>query len=255
MDHIVTECRNNVLRIGFNRAERKNAITAAMYQALADALGAAGADRGVRVVLIHGSAEVFTAGNDLHDFLADPPRDASSPVFQFLHALSRFGKPVIAAVGGLAVGVGTTMLLHCDLVYCASGTQFSLPFVNLALCPEAASSLLLPRLAGYQRAAELLMTGEPFSAERAREIGLVNEIVPAERLLDAALAVAEKLAAKPPAALTATKALMKRWLTAPVEEAMAAEGETFLRQVLSAEATEAISAFFEKRTPDFSKFG
>ena len=255
MDHILTERRDSVLRIEFNRADKKNAITAAMYQALAEALLAAETDGFVRVVLVHGKADIFTAGNDLQDFLANPPRDESTPVFRFLRAVSHFGKPLVAAVGGLAVGVGTTMLLHCDLVFCAPGTRFSLPFVNLALCPEAASSYLLPRLAGYQRAAELLMLGEPFSAERAREIGLVNEIVAPEKLLDTAWASAARLAQKPAASLVATKALMKRGLIGPIDQAMAAESAVFLEYLGSPEAKEAFSAFLEKRAPDFSKFG
>lgn len=255
MDHILTERRDSVLRIEFNRADKKNAITAAMYQALAEALLAGETDDSVRVALVHGKADIFTAGNDLQDFLANPPRDESTPVFRFLRAVSHFGKPLVAAVGGLAVGVGTTMLLHCDLVFCAPGTRFSLPFVNLALCPEAASSYLLPRLAGYQRAAELLMLGEPFSAERAREIGLVNEIVAPEKLLDTAWATASRLAQKPAASLIATKALMKRGLIGPVEQAMAAESAVFRERLGSPEAKEAFSAFLEKRAPDFSKFG
>ena len=192
MNKILTEREGGVLRIQFNRAEKKNAITAAMYQALAHALRDAERDNAVRVALLHGAPDAFTAGNDLQDFLASPPRSNDAPGFQFLRAIHDFPKPLIAAVSGLAVGVGTTMLLHCDLVYCAPGTLFSLPFVNLGLCPEAGSSFLLPRLAGYQKAAELLMLGEPFSAETAKEIGLVNAIVPAEALVATAMATARQ---------------------------------------------------------------
>jgi enoyl-CoA hydratase/carnithine racemase len=254
MNTILTENDGGVLRIQFNRPEKKNAITAAMYQALAHALRHADRDPAVRVALMHGAPDTFTAGNDLHDFLASPPHSTDAPVFQFLRAIHDFSKPLVAAVSGLAVGVGTTMLLHCDLVYCAPGTRFSLPFVDLGLCPEAASSFLLPRLVGYQRAAELLMLGEPFEAEFARDIGLVNEIVPAGTLLERAMAVAQKLAAKPVASLRETKMLMKQGIHEAVKLAMGDESEAFRERLASPEAKEALTAFLEKRAPDFSKF-
>ena len=255
MNKILTENEDGVLRVQFNRAEKKNAITAAMYQALAHALRHAERDNAVRVVLILGATEVFTAGNDLQDFLANPPRSADAPAFQFLRAIHEFPKPLIEAVSGLAVGIGTTMLLHCDLVYCSPGTRFSLPFVDLGLCPEAGSSFLLPRLAGYQKAAELLMLGEPFGAETAKEIGLVNAIVPAEALVAAAMATARKLAAKPAASLRETKMLMKQGIHEAVRLAMGDESEAFRERLESPEAKEAFAAFLEKRQPDFSKFG
>jgi len=255
MDHILTERGDGVLRIEFNRPEKKNAITAAMYGALAEALVAADADDAVRVVLIHGKPDAFTSGNDLGDFLANPPRDENAPTFRFLRAVSQFGKPLVAAVSGVAVGIGTTLLLHCDLVYAAGGTRFALPFVNLALVPEAASSFLLPRLAGWQRAAELLLLGEPFSDEKAREIGLVNEIVAPEALLDTAMAAARKLAQKPPGALRLTKSLMKQGLIAEIGLAMTREGKVFAERLNAPEAKEAFNAFLEKRKPDFSRFG
>ena len=254
MNKILTEYEGGVLRIQFNRAEKKNAITAAMYQALAHALRHAERESAVRVALIHGAPEVFTAGNDLQDFLASPPRSTDTPVFQFLRAIHEFPKPLVAAVSGLAVGVGTTMLLHCDLVYCTPETRFSLPFVNLGLCPEAGSSFLLPRLAGYQRAAELLMLGEPFAAETAKQIGLVNAIVPTEALLATAMATAKKLAAKPAASLRETKMLMKQGIHEAVKLAMGDESEAFRERLESLEAKEAFAAFLEKRQPDFSKF-
>ena len=254
MNKILTEHEGGVLRIQFNRAEKKNAITAAMYQALAHALRHAERESAVRVALIHGAPDVFTSGNDLQDFLASPPRSTDAPVFQFLRAIHEFPKPLVAAVSGLAVGIGTTMLLHCDLVYCAPGTRFSVPFVNLGLCPEAGSSFLLPRLTGYQRAAELLMLGEPFAAETAKEIGLVNAIVPAESLLATAMATAKKLAAKPAASLRETKTLMKQGIHEAVKLAMGDEGEAFRERLESPEAKEAFAAFLEKRQPDFSKF-
>ncbi|MGC2519504.1 MAG: enoyl-CoA hydratase [Burkholderiales bacterium] len=254
MGHILTECRDGVLRIGFDRAEKKNAITVAMYRALAEALDAAAADGAVRVVLFHGKPGIFTSGNDLSDFLANPPRDENAPTFRFLRVLSHFDKPLVAAVSGAAIGIGTTMLLHCDLVYAAPGTQFVLPFVNLALVPEAASSFLLARLAGWARAAELLLLGEPFGADKAKEIGLINEIVAPGELLDTALASARKLAAKPPAALRLTKSLMKQGMIAAVEQAMAREARAFGERLNSPEAKEAFSAFLEKRKPDFTRF-
>ena len=253
MNKILTEHESGVLRIQFNRAEKKNAITAAMYQALAHALRHAERDNAVRVALVHGAPDVFTAGNDLQDFLASPPHSTDAPVFQFLRAIHEFPKPLVAAVSGLAVGIGTTMLLHCDFVYCAPGTRFSLPFVNLGLCPEAGSSFLLPRLAGYQRAAELLMLGEPFGADTAKEIGLVNAIVSAELLLATAMATAGKLAAKPAASLRETKTLMKQGIHDAVKLAMGDESEAFRERLESPEAKEAFAAFLEKRQPDFSK--
>lgn len=254
MNRIVTELEGGILRVQFNRADKKNAITAAMYQALAHALRHAERDNAVRVALIHGTPGVFTAGNDLQDFLANPPRSSDAPAFQFIRAIHEFPKPLIAAVSGLAVGIGTTMLMHCDLVYCAPGTRFSMPFVNLGLCPEAGSSFLLPRLAGYQRAAELLMLGEPFAADTAKEIGLVNAIVPEESLHATAMESARKLAAKPVASLRETKMLMKQGIHEAVKLAMDDESEAFRERLQSPEAKEAFTAFLEKRAPDFSKF-
>lgn len=255
MDLILTERRDGVLRVELNRPEKKNAITIAMYQALGDALQSASGERGVRAVLIHGRPEIFSSGNDVADFLADPPRGEDFAPFRFLRVLSHFDKPLVAAVSGAAIGIGTTLLLHCDLVYAAAGTRFQLPFASLGLAPEAASSLLLPRLAGWQKAAELLMLGEPFTAEAAHGIGLVNRVVAPEALLETATAAARALAAKPPAALRATKALMKQALIAEVDDTMAREIREFMERLRSPEAREAFSAFLEKRKPDFSRFG
>jgi enoyl-CoA hydratase/carnithine racemase len=253
MSLVLTAREGAVQRIQINRPEKKNALTADMYAAIADAIKAADADSGVRVVLIHGAGDAFTAGNDLQDFLANAPRYSDAPVFRFLNAISHAEKPMIAAVAGVAVGVGTTLLLHCDLVYAAEGTKFALPFVNLGLCPEAASSFLLPTIAGYQRAAELLLLGEPFDAARAREIGVITEIVPAEILMMRAQEAAQKLAEKPAASVRITKRLMRRaWLPA-IEAALAEEIRAFGERLGSPEAKEAFSAFLEKRKPDFSK--
>ena len=254
MNPIRTETKDGVLRIEIDRPDKKNALTAAMYQAMADAIKAAEADARVRVLLIHGKADLFTAGNDLQDFLDNPPRDDNRPVFQFLYGISQAKKPIVAAVAGAAVGIGTTMLLHCDLVYAAPNARLQLPFVNLGLVPEAASSLLLPALIGYQRAAELLLLGEPFSAHKGKEIGLVTEVVPEGELFDTAMAQAMKLAGKPAASLRLTKQLMKQGQTAAVAQRIRLESEHFGERLNSAEAKEAFSAFLQKRKPDFSRF-
>jgi len=254
MSNILSETKDGIARIEIDRPDKKNALTAAMYQAMADAIHAAEADAKVRVLLIHGKAGVFTAGNDLQDFLDHPPRDDQRPVFQFLYAISQAQKPIIAAVAGAAVGIGTTMLLHCDLVYAAPNARLQLPFVNLGLVPEAASSLLLPALIGYQRAAELLLLGEPFSAQKARDIGLVTEVVPEDQLFDTAMAQAKKLAGKPAASLRLTKRLMKQGQAAAVAQQIKLESGHFAERLDSPEAKEAFSAFLEKRKPDFSRF-
>jgi enoyl-CoA hydratase/carnithine racemase len=255
MDLVLIERDGAVLRIGLNRPEKKNAITVAMYRALGDALESASGDAGVRVVLIQGQPGIFSSGNDVADFLAEGPRGEDFAPFRFLRILGRFDKPLVAAVSGAAIGVGTTMLLHCDLVYAASDARFQLPFASLGLAPEAASSLLLPRLAGWQKAAELLMLGEPFTAETALGIGLVNQVVAPEKLLETATAAARTLAAKPPASLRATKALMKQALGADVvDDAMTREIREFTERLRSPEAKEAFAAFLEKRKPDFSRF-
>jgi enoyl-CoA hydratase/carnithine racemase len=244
-----------IQRIQINRPEKKNALTVEMYAAFADALTAADADPGVRAVLIHGAGDAFTAGNDLQDFLANPPRGPDAPVVRFLQAVSHAQKPLVAAVSGVAVGVGTTMLLHCDLVYAAEGSKLSLPFVNLGLCPEAASSFLLPTIAGYQRAAEVLLLGEPFDAHKAWQLGLVTEVVPAGEVLACAEGAARKLAEKPAASVRLTKQLMKRAWLPTIEATLAEESRQFGARLGSPEAKEAFAAFLEKRKPDFTKFG
>ncbi|HCX32567.1 MAG TPA: enoyl-CoA hydratase [Rhodocyclaceae bacterium] len=253
-EQVIVEVQDAILRIQINRPEKKNALLPPMYAAMAQALEAVNADPDVRVALIHGIPGAFTAGNDLADFLDNPPKRSDAPVFRFLNALTGVHKPLIAAVSGVAVGVGTTMLLHCDFVYAAPDARFRLPFVHLGLCPEAASSLLLPRLAGHVRAAEALMLGEAFDAEKARSLGLINAIVPAERLLATAMEVAGKLAALPAGSLRATKFLMKTAQAQEVERHMSLEAENFKLRLDSPEAREAFSAFLEKRKPDFSRF-
>ena len=230
---ILVHTEAGVCTITFNRADKKNSITEAMYASMADALAQAGEDAAVRCVVFQGDMAIFSAGNDIADFLkqsaggAARPQGEQRPVWRFLHNIAAFPKPVIAAVCGPAVGIGTTLLLHCDLVYAGDNAAFSLPFVNLGLCPEAASSLLLPQMLGYHRAAEALLLGEPFLAEAALEVGLVNRVVPPSECNALAQAQARKLAAKPLSALIETKRLMKAGQSGLVRERMAEEGASF----------------------------
>ena len=253
-EYIHSEINEFVFHVEIARPEKKNALTADMYRALADALAAAEADPAVRVILISGAGGNFTAGNDLADFLDHPPMDEDAPVFRFLNAFSTLQKPFVAAVEGVAVGVGTTVLLHCDLVYAGASARFALPFANLGLTPEAASSLLLPLRAGHARAAEMLMLGEVFSAQTALETGIVNAVLPDGQVLAHALERCRKLSTQPAASLRLTKQLMKRAQQALVRETMSTEADIFRQRLVSPEAKEAFAAFFEKRKPDFSKF-
>jgi enoyl-CoA hydratase/carnithine racemase len=252
-DNISVSVDNRVLTIRMERLEKKNALTRAMYLAMIEGLRQAEADAAVRVVMIAGSQECFTAGNDLVDFANAKPGEPAVAL-QYLEALAALKKPVVAAVGGVAVGIGTTMLLHCDLVYAAPSTRFQLPFVNLGLCPEAGSSFILPSLIGQRRAAELLFFGEPFGAELAREFGIVNEIVPEGELLAKVAEKARQLAEKPPTALRTAKALMKQGIAGEIQSAMARETKEFAALLQGPEAREAMTAFMQKRKPDFSKF-
>jgi enoyl-CoA hydratase/carnithine racemase len=250
---ILLHADGGVMTLTLNRLERKNSITADMYGAMAHALENAGIDDAVRVLVLQGHETVFSAGNDIGDFLNKPPAGQDSPVFRFLRGIAAFPKPLVAAVCGPAVGVGTTMLFHCDLVYAGDNAAFSMPFVNLGLCPEAASSLLVPRMLGYHRAAEALLLGEPFMAEAALEVGLVNRVVPPTEANALAQTVARKLAAKPLASLVETKRLMKLGQQESVLQQMAEEGRSFARMLGEPAAKEAFGAFMEKRKPDFSK--
>ncbi|MDR5832852.1 enoyl-CoA hydratase [Caballeronia sp. LZ034LL] len=251
---IQIERADGVLSIVLNRPDKKNAITAPMYQEMADGLYEAEMDPTVRAALIRANGGVFSAGNDLDDFLNDPPKGLDAPVFQFLRRLSGFPKPLVAAVGGTAVGIGTTMLLHCDLVYASPDAKFSLPFAQLGLCPEAASSLLLPRVAGYQRAAEKLLLGEAFDVNEAIAMGFVNGALDAAQLDSYAFDKARRLALLPASSLRVTKSLMKGAQSGEVVARMADEAAHFARMLAAPEAREAFQAFFEKRKPDFSKF-
>ena len=245
---------DGVFHIEMARPDKKNALTADMYRTMADALASAEADPAVKVILISGAGGNFTAGNDLADFLGNPPMTEDAPVFRFINGFARLRKPFVAAVEGVAVGVGTTMLLHCDLAYAGSGARFALPFANLGLTPEAASSLLLPLRTGYARAAEMLMLGEPFSAQVAVEVGIVNAVLPDADVLTHARERCRKLTLQPTASLRHTKELMKRGQQALIDETMRVEAEIFRQRLVSGEAKEAFAAFFEKRKPDFSRF-
>jgi len=253
MSEILTHAEAGVLTLTLNRVERKNSLNVAMYASLADAIEQAAQDAATRVVVIQGHETVFSAGNDIQDFLKNPPAGQDSPVFRFLRGIATFPKPLLAAVCGPAVGVGTTMLLHCDLVYAGDNAAFSMPFVNLGLCPEAASSLLVPRMFGYHRAAEALLMGEPFFAEAALEVGLVNRVVPPSEANALAQAQARKLAAKPLSSLIETKRLMKGPQQEVVLRRMAEEGASFGRMLREPAALEAMNAFMQKRKPDFSQ--
>jgi enoyl-CoA hydratase/carnithine racemase len=254
MQDVLIDSADGVMTLTLNRIEKKNSFTQAMYGACADALLQAADDASVHAVVIQGHATIFSAGNDIGDFLSRGGASSEeSQVFRFLRGIAAFPKPLVAAVCGPAVGVGTTMLFHCDLVYAGDNAAFSMPFVNLGLCAEAASSLLAPRLMGYHRAAEALLLGEPFMAETAMEMGLVNRIVPPSEANGLAQAQARKLAAKPLPSLIETKRLMKKGQMAEVLAQMGEEGESFGRLLQAPHAKEAFSAFLEKRKPDFAK--
>ncbi|MDM7944019.1 MAG: enoyl-CoA hydratase [Hydrogenophaga sp.] len=252
MSDILVHTEAGVCTLTFNRPDKKNSITAAMYGAMADALQAAQDDPQVRCVVFQGNEAIFSAGNDIADFLNNPPATTESPVFRFLRGLAQFPKPLIAAVCGPAVGIGTTLLFHCDLVYAGDNAAFSMPFVNLGLCPEAASSLLVPQMLGYHRAAEALLLGEPFMAEAALEVGLVNRVLPPLEVSGYAQTVARKMAAKPISSLIETKRLMKQGQLKQVMAVMAEEGVSFGRMLGEPAAKEAFGAFMERRKPDFS---
>lgn len=243
---------NRVLELVLNRPDKKNAINLAMYQILADQIAAA-PEKGVRVILIHGEGDCFTSGNDLADFASGSDLSAGdNPITLFIKTVRSCPIPIVVAVQGIAVGIGTTLLLHSDLVYADNNAKFRLPFVNLGLCPEFASSLLLPRLAGHAKAAEWLMLGEFFSAQEAQEAGLVNAVV--EDALALARERANKLALQPPAALRQTKALLKAPGREELDEVINKEIEVFSQALQGPEFAEAATAFFEKRAPDFSTF-
>jgi enoyl-CoA hydratase/carnithine racemase len=253
MTEILSHIDAGVMTLTFNRVDKKNSLTAAMYAAVADAVEQAEQNPEVRVLVFQGHETVFCAGNDIADFLNNPPSTPDAPVFRLLRNIAAFPKPVMAAVAGPAVGIGTTLLFHCDLVYAGDNAAFAMPFVNLGVCPEAASSLLAPQMMGYHRAAEALLLGEPFMAEAALEIGLVNRVLPPTEVNSYVQVQARKLAAKPLSSLLETKRLMKAGQAALVQKQMNEEAVSFGRMLQEPAAKEAFSAFMEKRKPDFSK--
>lgn len=250
MSDLISELREGVMTLTLNRLEKKNSITTAMYAGMASALEEARHSEAVRVVVIQGHESVFSAGNDIADFLQGPALDQDSPVMRLLFGIASFPKPVVAAVCGPAVGIGTTLLLHCDLVYAGDNAVLSMPFVDLGLCPEAASSLLLPQMLGYHRAAEALLLGEPITAGEALQAGLVNRIVPARDAQAFAHAQARKLAAKPVGPVIETKRLMKQGQAQQVAKQMTEEGASFARMLREPAAREAFAAFMARRKPD-----
>ena len=249
---ILYSSEGHLVTLRFNRPDKKNAITAAMYAALAQGLREAAGDDAVRVIVMTGSPGVFTAGNDLEDFLHQPPQGKDSPVLQFMQALRDQPKPVIACVDGLAIGIGTTLLMHCDLVYASEQSRFAVPFAQLGLCAEFASSLLLPQLAGYHRAADILLTGEFFSVEAAAQMGLVNRVVSTSELENFVRSKAQALAALPSDAVRTTKRLMKAAQASLVDVVMQEELTEFTRLLSGPDAKEAFEAFVQKRKPQFT---
>jgi enoyl-CoA hydratase/carnithine racemase len=253
MDDIVTEEVGSILRVQLNRPTKRNAMTSAMYVALAGILNEAANDDNTRVVLWHAAGELFCAGNDLEDFLKNPPGPGDFPQARLMEALVNFDKPLVAAVHGAAIGGGTTMLTHCDFVYAGESTKFQMPFINLAVVPEFGSSCSVPARIGHVRAAELILLAAPFDAKRAAELGLVTQVVSDKDVLARATETAGKLAAKPAAALQASKRLMKQPFREQIKAAMKAENEEFSAQVRSEDAKEALTAFLERRKPDFTR--
>ena len=253
MDEIITERSGNILRVELNRPTKRNAMTSRMYEALADIFNEAAKDERTRIVLWHGAGDSFCAGNDIEDFLKNPPGPGESPQARLMDALINFDKPLVAAVHGAAIGGGTTMLTHCDFIYAGESTKFQMPFINLAVVPEFGSSCSVPARIGHIRAAELILLGAPFDARRAVELGLATEVVPDGDLRAKATDTARKLAAKPAAALQASKRLMKQPFREQIKAAMKAENEEFSTQVRSEDAREAFTAFVEKRKPDFTR--
>lgn len=252
IDDIETSREGSTLVIRFARPAKKNALTIAMYNRMCAAMQEAAEDKAIRAVIFGTTSDTFTAGNDLTDFMENPPTGEDSPVFRFLRALVNFEKPLLAAVDGKGVGLGLTMLLHCDFVVASDRAVLTAPFVSLGLVPEAASSILLPNLVGHVRASEILLLGEAVTAAKALEMGLVNVVLPPEQVLPHALALARKLAEKPPTAIKLAKGLLRN--RQAISSRMTEEGALFAQQLRSPEAAEAFGAFFEKRKPDFSRF-
>jgi enoyl-CoA hydratase/carnithine racemase len=254
-EHLLVEREQGLLTLRLNRLDKKNALTRAMYSGMAEVLKQADHDRGVRAVLLTGGEHCFTSGNDVADFIQAPPSGLNSEVFQFMQALFDFAKPVVAAVSGPAVGIGTTLLLHCDLVYVSREATLKMPFVNLGLCPEFGSSLILPRLLGHARAAELLLLGQSFSGAQAAEWGIANQaLVDGAATLAKAREMALRFQHLAPSAVADSKRLMRVPGREELRRVIEEEGALFGQRLRSPEAIEALTAFMQRRQPDFSKF-
>lgn len=253
MSLILKEIIDECLVLSINRPEKRNALTNEMYAELAKAIRNHENDPAIKALLLKGSGEHFTSGNDLEEFAATSDKSKLDSSLKFMEALADFPMPVVAQVQGMAIGIGTTLLLHCDFAYCDKTTRFSLPFINLALVPEYASSLILPNLVGHKKACELLMLGEPFGPEEAEQLGLINKVVTTEQLQTHCENIINKLCQRPKAAMRHTKALMKS-NTDAVKSHIDAEIEVFVEQLRSAAAKEAFAAFLEKRKPDPEKY-
>lgn len=252
--YIDTVVEDRILKIKINRADKKNALDLSMYQALADAIKQADADNNIRVTMLTGVDDSFCSGNDIKDFLKNPPTDDSSPVLQFVRALINAEKPIIAAVNGIAIGIGVTMLLHCDLVYASEEARFQMPFVNIGLCPEAGSTHILPLLMGHQKASELLLLGTMFDVDTAIDVGIVNGKATVDELASLVLKAATQIAASPPHATKTTKRLLRAAIHEQILQASQRENDSFMPMLHGDEAKEALTAFMEKRKPDFSGF-
>lgn len=251
---IQSQIENGLLTVTINRPTRKNSFTNAMYVAMGDAFESAFHNPAVKVVLIKGQPDCFSAGNDLGDFLNQPPKGLEAPVFRFLRLISNFPKPIVAQVEGVAVGIGTTLLLHCDLVYASDKAKFSLPFAKLGLCPEAASSLILPILAGYPKAAEILLLGDMFDARKACDCSIVTDVIPAQEIESFVQVQVDKLLSLPLPSLLVTKRLLKKAMSEQIAKTLRDEGVQFVSMIPRDQAQEAFKAFGEKRAPDFRQF-
>ncbi len=254
ISQVVSLRQDRILTLRLNRPERKNALSLAMYSALADLIVAADADVYIRVIVLTGTDDFFTSGNDLTDFMNEPEIHDKHPVVRFMNALRHCSKPVVAVVRGHAIGIGTTMLLHCDLVYVAEDARMQLPFVNLGLCPEYASSFLVPRVVGQQKAAELFLLGEPFNGVEAARLGLATRAILAQDLEAFSQEKIQRLAQQPPAAVRRAKSLLRAATQVSIEQSVQAEYLAFAEGLASEESKESVTAFFEKRAPDFSRF-
>lgn len=253
-EYIITESKDRILRIEINRPDKKNALNMSMYGAIGSAINEGEQDPSIRVILVHGQKEFFSVGNDIKEFQSVSVQPGTNPLRIFGNAITTAKKPLVAAVNGYSIGVGMTMLLHFDLVYAGTNAKFRAPFVDLALCPDAGSTFILPRLVGHHRAAEIFLFCDYLTAEEAYRIGFVNKVFPEDELLENVVSLCQRLALKPPASVRLTKELLKKYTADIVKTQKAEEFKNFTRRLRSREAREVFKAFFERRKPDFSKF-